>query len=98
MEQLKDLKENRFTLTFNKKIEEPSALIRFGDELGPIRERVDLKCITRGKTKQSSDQQKKGKRGKKKSSKSVDFLIGEDGYIITELSSGNLCSQQHRRP
>lgn len=73
MEQLKDLKENRFTLTFNKKIEEPSALIRFGDELGPIRERVDLKCITRGKTKQSSDQQKKGKRGKKKAPSQLTF-------------------------
>ena len=82
MAQLKPLEENGFALTFNKKIEEPRVLIKYGDKKGPIREGVDLKC----KTKQSSYQYDN-------SSKSVDFQIDDDECINTELSSGNFCSQ-----
>ena len=84
---LKPLNETeRFALTFNNKIEKPRFLIRYGDKEGPIREEVDLRCETSRHDDNSSEP-----------SKPVDFLKDKDGYIITEWSSGNFCSQ-HRWP
>ena len=71
----------RFALTFKKKIEKPSFLIKYGDKKGPIREEVDLRCETLDQHYNSS--------------KPVDFVKGEHGDIIIERSSGNFCSQ-HR--
>ncbi|CAH3112111.1 unnamed protein product, partial [Porites lobata] len=64
----------RFALTFKKKIEKPSFLIKYGDKKGPIREEVDLRCETLDQHYNSS--------------KPVDFVKGEHGDIIIERSSG----------
>ena len=84
MAQFKPLNSTgRFALTFKKKIEKPSFLIKYGDKKGPIREEVDLRCETLDQHYNSS--------------KPVDFVKSEHGDIIIERSSGNFCSQ-HRRP
>ena len=78
MAQLNRLGENRrFALTFHEEIEEQGDLIRYGYETGPIR---DLRC---NELSQYSNSRRRP----------VDFLTDRDGYVITERSSGNFCSQ-----
>ena len=79
MAKLNRLEENRrFALTFHAKIEEPGDLIRYGYKQGPIR---DLRCNEL--LRQYSNSRRRP----------VDFLTDRDGYVITERSSGNFCSQ-----
>jgi len=79
MAQLNRLEENkRFPLTFHEEIEEPGDLIRYGYETGPIR---NLRCNEL--LRQYSNSRRRP----------VDFLTDQDGYVITERSSGNFCSQ-----
>ena len=80
MTQLNPLEENRrYALTFNQRIEEPRDLLRYG---GPKRPIGNLRCSDRSSPRQYTNRPPR-----------ADFLIDEDGYVITDESSGNFRSQ-----
>lgn len=75
---LTDLEDNRkFALTYNRQIEEPEDLFRYGDVTRPIGDTIWKRFMTFIPRQQ----------------RPPDFLIDEDGYIKIERSSGNFCSQ-----
>ena len=80
MAQLNPLEENRrYALTFNRRIEEPRDLLRYGGVKRPI---GNLRCSDHSSLRQYTNRPPR-----------ADFLIDEDGYVITDKSSGNFRSQ-----